>query len=153
MIIWGPEESIIFDYPIPELWLPYGCHDYYTAENLLGDDEWMQLLVGSWCQEPNVGSYYAQRLVFTEDELFRIPAQEGKTVAKPVQSLWFVSEGRLLNYVDRDAPRMLWLSGPFTVPEPEAPYALKIMIDGVAYYKYSSDPNYFGDLREYGIKP
>ncbi len=153
MIVWGPEESLIFHYPIPQVWLPYGYMDYASAENLLGvDDEgWMKLLTGSWCAAPDVGAGYAQRLVFTGDELYRLPAQEGKTKAKAIKSLWYVSEGRLLNYVDRDSPRLFWLSGPFTVPEEEGPYTPKIMIDGVAYYKYSDDPKYFDDLKEYGI--
>ena len=151
MIIWGPEESLIFEYPIPELWLPYGCHDYFSAENMLDDSSWMQMLVGSWCAEPDAGSGYAQRLVFTRDELYRLPTRERKAKAKPIKSLWYVSGGRLLDYVDRDAPRQLWLSGPFTVPKEEGPCSPKVMIDGVAYYQYSNDPAYFDDLKDYGI--
>jgi len=149
MIVWGPEESLIFEHPIPELWLPYGYYDFASAENFLRDEGWMQLLVGSWCAAPWVGSGYAERLIFTEDELYRLPAQESN--AKVRKSLWYVSDGRLLDYVDRDAPRALWLSGPFTVPPEEAPYSPRITIDGKTYYQYSNDPAYFEDLKDYGL--
>ena len=152
MIVWGPEESQIFAYPIPELWLPYGYHDFASAENFLSDEGWTQLLVGSWCAEPSVGSGYAERLIFTGDELYRLPGQNGKAGAKAKKSLWYVSDGLLLDYVGRDAPRLKWLAGPFTVPPEEAPYSPKISIDGVEYYQYSNDPAYFDDLKDYGVQ-
>ena len=151
MIVWGPEESLIFHYPIPQVWLPYGYTSYASAENLLGDEEWRKLLVGSWCQAPEVGAGYARRLVFTGDELYKLPAQEGKSKKKAEKSLWYVAEGRFLDYVDRDSPRQLWLSGPFGVPKEEGPYSPRITIDGTTYYKYSDDPRYFDDLKAYGI--
>ncbi|HML47301.1 MAG TPA: hypothetical protein PKE04_11195, partial [Clostridia bacterium] len=101
--------------------LPYGYYDFASAENLLGDVGWTQLLIGSWCAEPAVGAGCAERLIFTEDELYRLPAQEGKAKAKARKSLWYVSEGLLLDYVDRDAPRQLWLSGPLPCPRRKVP--------------------------------
>lgn len=150
-ILWGPKESLVFDYPVSGMWLPYGYYDYASAENLLPDESWMQLLVGSWCAEPAVGSGYAERLVFTWDELYRLPAQAEDSPSNAVQALWYVSDGRLLVYEDRDAPRPLWLSGPFSVPQTEGPYSPMIRIDGVPYYQYSNDPAYFEDLEDYGI--
>ena len=151
LIAWGPEESTRFDYPIPELWLPYGYHDFASAQNLLSDEGWWQLLIGSWCTQSTVGAGYGERLIFTPDDLYRLPAQQGKGKLKPITSTWYVSDGLLLNYVDRDTPRMLWLSGPFSVAPEEAPYSPRIAIDGVTYYQYSNDPAYFDDLKDYGI--
>ena len=151
MTVWGPEESVIFEYPIPELWLPYGYYDFASAENFINDEQWNQLLVGSWCAESSVGAGYGERLVFTADELYRLPAQEGKKKVKVKKSLWFVADGLLLDYVDRDSPRLLWLSGPFTVPPEEAPYSPRITINGTSYYQYSPDPAYFDDLKDYGV--
>ncbi len=152
MIVWGPEESVLFEYPIPEIWLPYGYYDYASAENFLSDEGWMQLLVGSWCAEPAVGSGYAERLVFTQDDLYRLPAQEGNTKAKMRQSDWFVVDGYLFEYDSTYEPRLLWLSGPFTVSEEAGPYSPMIFLDGVAFYQYSSDPAYFDDLDAYGVR-
>lgn len=150
MIVWGPEESLIFEYPVPELWLPYGYYDFASAENFLSDEGWMQLLVGSWCAAPWVGSGYAERLVFTEDALYRLPPEGSK--AKVKTSLWFVLDGWLLDYADRDAPRRLWLSGPFSVPPEAGPYSPCITLDGKTYYQYSDDPAYFEDLKDLGIR-
>jgi hypothetical protein len=152
MTVWGPEESVIFEYPIPELWLPYGYYDFASAVNFLNDEGWTQLLFGSWCSEPSVGAGYGERLVFTQDELYRLPAQEGKVKVKAKKSLWYVSGGLLLDYVDRDSPHPLWLSGPFTVSPEEGPYSPRITIDGKTYYQYSDDPAYFDDLKDYGVK-
>ncbi len=115
------------------------------------DATWGQLLWGSWCEDPMVGSGYGERWLFTREELYIIPSQYGEGDGGVSISMWSVADGQL--YAGpRDCTTPFELAGPYEVGEDESPYAPKILIGGRVFYQYSPDPAFFEDLADYGIE-
>lgn len=116
----------------------------------MDDASWAQLLVGSWCVSPSVGSAYNERWIFTEDALYVLPSQYDEQNEGAMSRSWSVRDGALvcgtLGYTKSYA-----LDGPYQVADDESPYSPKIRIEGRTLYQYAPDPAYFPDLADYGL--
>ncbi len=117
----------------------------------MDDATWGQLLWGSWCEDPSVGSGYGERWLFTRDELYIIPSQYGEGDAEVSICAWSVADGQLFAGPE-DCTTPSELAGPYEVSDDESPYSPKILIGGRTFYQYSPDPVYFEDLADYGIE-
>jgi len=117
----------------------------------MDDGKWGQLLIGSWCDQPSVGSAYGERLIFTEDALYTLPTQLGMFVAEAIRWDWSVQAGKL-SCGPQGTLSSYDIDGPYEVGADESPYTPKIRISGKVYYQYSPDPAYFPDLADYGLE-
>ncbi len=118
----------------------------------MDDAMWNQLLWGSWCEDPMVGSGYGERWLFTREELYVIPSQYEEGDGEVAICMWSVADGQLFAG-PQDCTKPFELAGPYEAPDEESPYSPKILIGGKVFYQYSPDPAYFPDLVEdYGIE-
>lgn len=116
----------------------------------MDDASWTQLLVGSWCESPSVGSAYSERWIFAENALYVLPSQYDAGSEGAVNWSWSVRDGALVCGTLGFA-KSFALDGPYQVADDESPYSPKIRIDGRTFYQYAPDPAYFPDLADYGL--
>lgn len=115
----------------------------------ISDAMWEQCLRGSWHEDNSVGSGFAERMIFTEEQVYILPSQYLEGDFATVIASWKVLDGKL--YIDHENYKEpLSLLGPFEMPEGN--YTPMVEIGTIAFYKFSHDPGYFYDLEEYGIK-
>jgi len=116
------------------------------------DEDWSNLLMGSWSASEPMGRGRKRTAVFTEDHACVLLPDDEEGDLPPIVGNWDVSEGELAVYIGEgeagDIARIpLTLASSLKTDDPDALF--EIYIGGTLMFKYMDEPDPYIDIDQY----